>query len=113
LCASLLFLPPTQRPGVIFDSIWTALYVPNMAFAVDGTNYLAETAPSPFQHYWSLGVEEQFYLFWSVALLAIWLMARRAQRWVARAVFVLVVVSLVGCIALTYRSQPWAFFSLP
>ena len=113
LVASVIFVPPTLRPGIMWDSIWTALYVPNMAFAIDDTNYLAETAPSPFQHYWSLGVEEQFYIFWPLVLLLIWLLARKLAHRVAALALMLVVVSFLAGLLLTYHSQPWAFFGLP
>jgi peptidoglycan/LPS O-acetylase OafA/YrhL len=110
--AALIWFPP-----VLLNEVWrgaaaTALYVPNMLFAVDGTNYLAESTPSLFQHYWSLGIEEQFYLLWPLLLAVGW-------RWIRsrRALFVTLVVvvgvSFAACVFLTYRSQPWGFFSLP
>lgn len=113
IVAVMVFTPAVLRPRDLWDSIWTALYVPNMSFAAQGTQYLSESAPSPFQHYWSLGVEEQFYLVWPVALMLMWFIAKRSKRLVAIATVVVVVVSLVGCIWLTQASQPWAFFSLP
>jgi peptidoglycan/LPS O-acetylase OafA/YrhL len=55
-------LPPLQARGTIEDGIASALYVSNYRFILQGTEYHAViTPPSPFQHYWSLGVEEQFY----------------------------------------------------
>src|SRR5690606_11128077 len=54
----------------LVDAVWTALIAANWRFAANGTNYLAaDMAPSPFQHYWSLAVEEQFYLFWPLLLI--------------------------------------------
>ncbi|MBB5632656.1 peptidoglycan/LPS O-acetylase OafA/YrhL [Cryobacterium mesophilum] len=106
-------LPPALVAGMVRDAIATALYFPNILFAIDGTNYLAETAPSLFQHYWSLGVEEQFYLLWPLALVALWLLTRRSKKVLVGCVSVLVVASLVLGVILTYQSQPWAFFSLP
>lgn len=61
--ASAILLPPLQAEGVIGDGIASALYIGNYWFVFHGIDYqLAYTPPSPFQHYWSLGVEEQFYL---------------------------------------------------
>jgi peptidoglycan/LPS O-acetylase OafA/YrhL len=60
----------------------SALYVANYRFAVQGTDYLAaDSPPSPFQHYWSLGVEEQFYLLWPTLLIVVaWLAGPGARR---------------------------------
>ena len=112
ILGSYLFVPPLLREQIFRDAIATALYVPNYAFAVQGTDYLAGTSPSVFQHYWSLGVEEQFYLLWPVLLLALFVIGRRSRRVLVVGLCTVVVISLVSCIVLTYVSQPWAFFSL-
>ena len=71
-------MPPLLLPQTLSDALATALYVPNYAFAAQGTDYLTVTAPSLFQHYWSLGVEEQFYLVWP-ALLGVCLLRAAAR----------------------------------
>ena len=80
--ASAVLLPPLQARSVIGDGIASALYVGNYRFAIQGTDYLAADAPpSPMQHYWSLGVEEQFYLLWPALIIGTaWLLARVASR---------------------------------
>jgi len=56
----------------------SALYAVNFRLAANGTDYLAQgSPPSPFQYFWSLAVEEQFYLVWPVLLLLSWKAARR------------------------------------
>src|SRR5699024_4454929 len=94
-------------------AVATALYVPNIHFAVEGTNYLAETSPSVFQHYWSLGIEEQFYLFWPAILALGFWVCRRSERRLFVVAAVLTLVSFLGCVLWMDVSQPWAFFSLP
>src|SRR3954464_13485425 len=74
-------LPPLRARTVLGDGVASALYVANYRFAVQGTDYLAaDTPPSPFQHYWSLGVEEQFYLLWPTLLMATAAIALRLRR---------------------------------
>ncbi|MGO1317214.1 MAG: acyltransferase family protein [Cellulomonadaceae bacterium] len=112
VAAAVIWVPPLQLRAVLTGAIATAAYVPNYLFAVQGTDYLADAEPSLFQHYWSLGIEEQFYLLWPALLAAGFWAVRRSERrlvWVAVAV---AVVSLAWCITLTTASQPWAFFSL-
>ena len=47
------------------DGLFSILFVANWHFAAVGTDYWqADGVVSPLQHYWSLAVEEQFYLFW-------------------------------------------------
>ncbi len=110
----LVWVPPALQPGFLRDAAATALYIPNVFFAVQGTDYLAETTPSPVQHYWSLGVEEQFYLFWPVVLLLVWLWSRRRRVGLLVGGGALALASLGAGVMLTYSAlQPWAFFSLP
>jgi peptidoglycan/LPS O-acetylase OafA/YrhL len=49
----------------VSDSIWASFFAANVRFARQGTDYFAQgQPPSPIQHFWSLAVEEQFYLIW-------------------------------------------------
>ena len=112
--ASALFLPPLSVPDVAGDGAAAALYVSNMRFALQATDYLqSASAPSPLLHYWSLGLEEQFYLFWPALLL---FFARGGRGTIGRLAAVVAVVfgvSLVLSLILTGIAQPWAFFTLP
>jgi peptidoglycan/LPS O-acetylase OafA/YrhL len=50
---------------VVSDSVWAAAFGANIHFARQGSDYFAQAQPpSPLQHFWTLSVEEQFYLVW-------------------------------------------------
>lgn len=127
MVSSALVLHPLEARVVMDDGIASALYVSNYRFALQGVEYLASLAPpSPFQHYWSLGVEEQFYLVWAPLMLGtVWLTQRvRARRRTGTAttatrgpylavLTVVAVVSFALSLAATYWAPSLAFFSLP
>ncbi len=52
------------------DGRWAAVFLANFHFAATGTNYLAsQEPPSPLQNFWSLAVEEQFYVVYPALFL--------------------------------------------
>ena len=81
-------------------------------YAWRDTNYFSPLADQkPLLHTWSLGVEEQFYIFFPLVL---WLLARRWPRLVLPAI----ILTTVGSFALDVLAQraganTFAFFSLP
>ena len=67
------------KEGVIpREIIASALYVQNWALAADSVDYLAaDNAPSAVQHYWTLSIEEQFYLVWPLLIIVATALAGR------------------------------------
>lgn len=112
LIAALIWYPPLLIKEVWQGALASALYAPNILFAIKGTDYLSESTPSLFQHYWSLGIEEQFYLIWPVLLLLLFSVFKRTSVRFS-VVAALVMFSFIAGISLTLVSQPWAFFGLP
>ncbi|MEV7148947.1 acyltransferase family protein [Streptomyces sp. NPDC093084] len=94
----------------LHDAVASALYCVNIDLAASGTDYLREGAsPSPFQHYWSLSVEEQFYLLWPVILLAAFKLVRRRRL----RVLPLAALCLLSCVLaarVVGTSPSWAYF---
>ena len=104
------------------------MYVSNYWFISQGVDYFGgHQPPSPFQHYWSLGVEEQFYLVWPAMIIGTaWLIRRARRRTKATKAQApsserpyLVVLALVAAVSfalslvVTYVMPAVAFFSLP
>lgn len=94
----------------------SALYFENWWLAAKAVDYLAsESAPSPLQHYWSLSVEEQFYIAWPL-LFAGGVAAARRLGWSRRAVFgalvcAIGVVSFAYSVYITPRNPGLAYFA--
>ena len=112
LGASMVVLSVLQLPDVAADAAAAALYVSNYRFAITATDYFAADAPpSPMLHFWSLGVEEQFYLFWPLLLIASGRILSARRLWIA--VAVISVASFIASLVVTSVDPPWAFYSLP
>jgi peptidoglycan/LPS O-acetylase OafA/YrhL len=103
------------RGGVIAeDGKWAAVFAANLRFASEGTQYLNLTAPpSPLQHYWSLAVEEQFYLAWPIVFLTVASIAPRVKlaTKLAAVLALTVVASFAWSVVQTGTNPTWAFFS--
>ena len=96
------------------DAQWVAAFMGNVHFASTGTQYVTANAPpSAFQQYWSLAVEEQFYLVWPLlfmALVSFWPRVSLQRKLIA-GLAVIIASSLLWSVVETGQNQVWAFFS--
>jgi peptidoglycan/LPS O-acetylase OafA/YrhL len=120
--ASAVVLNPLEAQRVQKDAMSAVFFGANYHFAAADADYFnADLPPSPMQHYWSLSVEEQFYILWPL-LLMVASGARRRSRdgRHARPVTPMVVAilapvalaSLLASMWQTSRSPSWAYYSI-
>lgn len=109
------WVPPTRWPQ-FGRELWTStFYVQNWELARQAVDYMAlSNVKSPTQHFWSLGVEEQFYLVWPIVIVIAVLAAQRLRRDRSRAIglvlAVVVVTSLTYSVVLTAHDPGRAYF---
>jgi peptidoglycan/LPS O-acetylase OafA/YrhL len=97
------------------DGAWSALFLANVHYQATDTNYLLSQAPpSPLLNYWSLGVEEQFYIFYPLVILLLGWWARRGSFRLRLTVFLVAVIiaSYTYSIVFTSSNAQSAYFSL-
>jgi peptidoglycan/LPS O-acetylase OafA/YrhL len=81
LAATWIVTSGLQARELAVDSLWAGLFAMNIRLASEGVDYqAADGGASALQHFWSLAIEEQFYLFWPILLFVAslsWLRSRR------------------------------------
>ena len=117
--ASVAYLNPVRALSALHDALWAAVFAANVHFAHVGADYFArDDPPSPIQHFWTLAVEEQFYLGWPLLLAAALAVlrvgrpgSRISRRGLAGVIALGVAASLTWSIHLTASNPTAAYFS--
>jgi len=104
-------LPAVTRDALGRDLFAAATYVSNYLFAWWQNDYQnLDATPSPFIHYWSLAVEEQFYLVWPIFIV---FLARKGKRAIIAGISVATIFSFLLSVYEVEKHPIWAFYSLP
>ena len=111
VAAGFMIFPKSQWGTLGTQALASAFSVQNWVLAADSVDYLAaEQAAGPLQHFWSLGVEEQFYLFWPLLILAVcWLVkpttpGSHSDHFAARRRWLWLVFGAVALLSLGYSA---------
>lgn len=86
------------------------LSLANIKLMLQGNYFEISPDAQPFLHYWSLSVEEQFYLLFPLFLLLLYRFSVERRHFVLGS---LGIGSLLGCVYLTRSHPGWAFYLLP
>ena len=118
LIATVVLVPDVRWAATARHVMASALYVENRQLASDSVDYLRATdPPTAVQHFWSLAVEEQFYLIWPILILLVGLLALRLRRrprpMIVVTMAVAVAASLAYSVHLTATNPAAAYFSTP
>lgn len=101
--------PAAVLRGTGLQAAAAVLGVENLSLAASGVSYLADDSPAPFLHFWSLGVEEQFYLVWPLVLAGLLGRGRRRTTTVV-VVGATCALSFGLAVAVSGWFAPWSFY---
>ncbi len=108
---STFVLSRLSRQSLIGDAQASLLYVANWNFLNDATDYFAEnTQQSPFLHFWSLAIEEQFYFVFPAVLIVLLRFSRGRRTVLVGGIAVLFAASLVAQVVVAASNPVRAYY---
>ncbi|WP_139416363.1 acyltransferase family protein [Agromyces laixinhei] len=113
---TIALVPRREWRSWFSEVVASAVYFENWQLAIDSQiPRHSDLESTPVQHFWSLSVEEQFYLFWPLLMIvAIWAAARSgvgSRRVLLILLGAVTAASFVHCLVLTAQNSDLAYFS--
>lgn len=96
--AAIVLLPRGRALEAAVDGFWAFFFGANWRALATETDYFQlGLPPSPFQHFWSLSIEEQFYFVWPLVTVGLFALAvRLRRRWIVGGGFLVVSLASLG-----------------
>ncbi|MFD1032089.1 acyltransferase family protein [Metaplanococcus flavidus] len=113
---SILLLPQAVWKETISELFASMFYFQNWQLANNTVDYLAQNnQASPFQHFWALSIQGQFYITWPIVITLVYLIAKKVLKTPIRKTLLISLI-LIFCASISYSiyitevNQPWAYF---
>ena len=105
LIFSFLYLSVTDRFQIVHEFLASIFYVENWRLIVDSSDYLAENhTASPYQHFWALSIQWQFYMIWLCLFFIVYQIIRIFRQTNIRPLLI-VSVTFIVALSFTYSVQ--------
>lgn len=113
--ATVIWMPVSDWSDIASELLASAFYVQNLLLVGKQVDYLAfDAAPSPLLHFWSLSIEEQFYIFWPLIMVGMAALAAR-KGWALRrtllfSLLTICVLSLAHAVHISFANPAPGYF---
>ena len=113
LIAGRFMLDPLSQADLANDALWASGFVINIKFAMGDGYVVSQSMPTPLLHFWSLAVEEQFYMLWPLLLYALTRVRWHTRRFALAIMAGFFLQSLLAFVWFSEWARTPSFFLLP
>jgi peptidoglycan/LPS O-acetylase OafA/YrhL len=112
LIAGMMLLPEGEIAGLRASAFFSVTFIANLYFNSGSDYFTEQAADQPLLHFWSLAVEEQFYILWPALIWLSWRLSRRVNV-VLGVTLILCIASFATSVVQVVEDSRSAFFLLP